>query len=242
MCTVERRGNVFILTLTANDDHRLNPPLIYSILTALSEVKANATTGSVLITTNNGDYFSNGFDLPWALAAGTLDGARDRLNHIIDIFRPVVAQLLSLRMPTIAAISGDAAAAGLALAVSHDYLIMRSDLGSLFMREIDLGLTLPDYFAALFKSKMGSTSVQRDLILRGMKLSGEAAVRRGIVESAHDGAGGLMTAALQFGEQLAAKKWDGEAYAEIRKGLYPEITGVLGLPTKVMTISKLPQL
>ncbi|XP_022979202.1 enoyl-CoA delta isomerase 2, peroxisomal-like [Cucurbita maxima] len=239
MCTLEKRGNFFILTLTGDDDHRLGPSLINSILKALSQVKAQATPGSVLITTSHGKFFSNGFDLPWALAAGSISGARDRLNHIIQIFKPLVAQLLSLPMPTIAAIAGHAAAAGFALALSHDYLIMRSDRGVLYMRELDLGLTLPDYFTALFMSKMGSSLAMRDLILRGMKVRGEAAVRIGVVESTHHGEDGVANAAVQLGEQLAARKWDGEVYAEIRKSLYPEVSEVLGLRGKAISISKL---
>ncbi|XP_038877355.1 enoyl-CoA delta isomerase 2, peroxisomal-like [Benincasa hispida] len=239
MCTVEERGNFFILTLIGNDDHRLGPSLINSILKALSQVKAQAFPGSVLITTSHGKFFSNGFDLPWALTAGSVSAARDRLNHIIDIFKPVVAELLSLPMPTIAAITGHAAAAGFTLALSHDYLIMRSDRGVLYMRELDLGLTLPDYFMALFKSKIGSSLAVRDLILRGMKVGGEAAVRMGVVESAHQGQDAVVNAAVRLGEQLAGRNWDGEVYAKVRRSLYPEVSEVLGLTGKAISISKL---
>ncbi|XP_022145482.1 enoyl-CoA delta isomerase 2, peroxisomal-like [Momordica charantia] len=233
MCTVEKRGNLFILTLTGDDEHRLSPSLIDSILAALSQIRAQASPGSVLITTSHGKFFSNGFDLRWAHAAGSVSAAADRLSHMVHIFKPVVAQLLSLPMPSIAAISGHAAAAGFILALSHDYLIMRSDRGVLYMSEVDLGLTLPDYFTALFNSKIGSGSVRRDVFLRGMKVKGEAAVRMGIVESAHDGDDGAMKAALRLGEQLAARNWEGEPYAEIRKSLYPGISRLLGLPEKL---------
>ncbi|KAA0049274.1 hypothetical protein IC582_012603 [Cucumis melo] len=239
MCTVEKRGNFFILTLTGDDDHRLSPSLINSILKALSQVKAQASPASVLITTSHGKFFSNGFDLPWALAAGSVSAARHRINHIIEIFKSVVAELISLPMPTIAAITGHAAAAGFTLALSHDYLIMRSDRGVLYMRELDLGLTLPDYFMALFKSKIGSSLAMRDLILRGMKVRGEAAVRMGIVDSAHHSEVSVVNAAVRLGEQLVGRNWDGEVYAEIRKSLYPEISEVLGLPGKAISISKL---
>lgn len=239
MCTLENRRNLFILTLTGHDDHRLSPSFIASILEALSKVKSQASPGSVLITTNHGKFFSNGFDLSWAQAAGSVSAAADRLKHMVQIFKPVVAELLSLPMPTIAAISGHAAAAGFVLALSHDYMFMRSDRGVLYMSEVDLGLSLPDYFMALFKSKIGSSSVRRDVFLRGMKVKGEAAVRMGIVESTHDGENGVMEAAVRLGEQLGARNWNGEPYAEIRKSLYPEISRLLGLPEKVISISKL---
>ncbi|KAA0049275.1 hypothetical protein IC582_012605 [Cucumis melo] len=239
MCTLEKRRNLFILTLTGDHDHRLNPSVIAALLEALSKVKSQASPGSVLVTTSHGKFFSNGFDLSWAHAAGSVSAAAERLHHMVQNFKPVIAELLSLPMPTIAAISGHAAAAGFMLALSHDYLLMRSDRGVLYMSEVDLGLSLPDYFAALFKSKIGSSSVRRDVLMRGMKVKGEAAVKMGIADSVYDGESGVMEAAVRLGEQLGARKWNGEPYAEIRKSLYPEISRLLGLPEKAISISKL---
>lgn len=103
------------------------------------------------------------------------------------------------------------------------------------MSEVDLGLPFPDYFTATMRSKIGSASSRRDVMLRGMKIKGEDAVRMGIVDSAHDSAESTVEAAVRLGEQLASRKWDGEVYAEIRKGLYPELCGVIGLAAKVIT-------
>lgn len=176
MCTVEKRGKLFILTLTGDDEHWLGPSLINSIVAALSQIKAEAAAspGSILITTSQGEFFSNGLDLPWALAATSLPCARNRLNHMLRMFKPLVAQLLSFPMPTVAALAGHAAAAGLVLALSHDYLIMRSDRGVLYMSEVDLGATLRGFFVALAKSKIGASWARRDVLLRGMKVGGEA--------------------------------------------------------------------
>lgn len=66
MCTLEKRGNIFILTLTGDDEHRLNPTLIASLRSTLTDVKSQATKGSVLITTAQGKFFSNGFDLRYS--------------------------------------------------------------------------------------------------------------------------------------------------------------------------------
>ena len=106
-------------------------------------------------------------------------------------FRSVIAALISLPIPTVAAVSGHAAAAGLILALGHDYVLMRRDRGFLYMSEVDLAITLPDYFTALVRSKIGgsgsgsgSDSARRDVLLRGMKVKGEEAVRMGIVDSA----------------------------------------------------------
>ncbi|GMY27191.1 enoyl-CoA delta isomerase 2, peroxisomal-like [Fagus crenata] len=240
MCTLEKRGNLFFLTLTGDDEHRLSPTLIDSLITALSQVKSQAVRGSVLITTAHGRFFSNGFDLGWAQAAGSSSAARDRLHYMVECFKPFVAALLSLPMPTIAAVPGHAAAAGFVLALGHDYFLMRRDRGVLYMSEVDIGLTFPDYFTALMRSKIGSVSARRDILLAGTKIKGDEAVRMGIVDSAYDSAESVVEAAVLLGERLAEKKWNGEVYAEIRKSLYPEPCGVLGLvPKTVIASSKL---
>ena len=239
MCTLEKRNNLFILTLTGDDDHRLSPTVIASLSSYLSEIKSQATPGSVLITTaKGGKFFSNGFDLAWAQAAGSGTAAGDRLHQMVLSLKPVLAALLSLPMPTIAALPGHAAAAGLILAMSHDYILMRGDKGVLYMPEIDIRLPLPDYFAVMLRLKIGSATARRDLSLSGMKVNAADAVKMGIVDSAHDGAEGTVDAAMRLAEQLGKKKWDGEVYAAIRMNLYPELCDVLGLTYKVV-LSKL---
>ncbi|OAY28067.1 enoyl-CoA delta isomerase 2, peroxisomal [Manihot esculenta] len=229
MCTLEKQGNIFILTFIGDGEHRLSPSLIDSVLSALREVKSKATRGSVLITTSQGRFFSNGFDLAWAQAAGSSSKAMERLHHMVVSFKPVVAEMISLPMPTVAAVQGHAAAAGFLLALSHDYILIRSDKGVLYMSEIDIGLPLPDYFAAAFRAKLHAVSARRDVLLRGAKLKGEEAVRMGIVDAAYDSEGSLAAAAMRLAEELASSKWKGDTYKEIRTSLYPDLCGVLGL-------------
>ena len=90
-------------------------------------------------------------------------------------------------------------------------------------------MTLPNYFSALVRSKIGGSSARRDVLLRGMKVKGEEALRMGIVDSAaHDSEESVVEAAVRIEDSLAERKWNGEVYAEIRKSLYPEICGVIG--------------
>lgn len=238
MCTLEKRGNLFILTLIGEDEHRLSPAVIDSLLSALSQAKSQAVRGSALVTTSHGRFFSNGFDLAWAQAAGSFSAAGVRLHEMVESFRPVVAAFLSLPMPTVAAVSGHAAAAGFLLALSHDYILMRRDRGVLYMSEVDLGMTFPDYFTAMMRSKISSASARRDVLLGGRKVKGDEAVTMGLVDSAHDSAESVVEAAVRLGEKLAQRKWNGEVFAEIRKSLYPEACGVLGLAAKSI-VSKL---
>ncbi|XP_022844139.1 enoyl-CoA delta isomerase 2, peroxisomal-like [Olea europaea var. sylvestris] len=245
MCTLEKCGNLFILTLTGDnkDEHRLNPALISSIRSALAEAKSQAVAGSVLITLAQGRFFSNGFDLRHAQAVGAKSGsiqaAKNELLRMVDLFKGVVSDFLTLPMPTVAAVGGHAAAAGLILAMSHDYVTMTASRSVMYMSELDIGMTLPDYFTALIRSKIGSASARRSLVLRAAKVKAEEAVEMGIVDSAYPSPEEAVETAMRLCDELAKKRWDGKVYAEIRKALYPELCGLLGLKDEKVLPSKL---
>ncbi|KAH7858704.1 hypothetical protein Vadar_026932 [Vaccinium darrowii] len=234
MCTLEKRGEIFFLTLTGDDEHRLNPAFIESLRSALRQAKDQSTRGSALVTIAQGKFFSNGFDLAWAQSAAAAGGrsAHDRLVDMVELFRPAVADFISMPMPTIAAVTGHAAAAGMMLALSHDYVLMRSDRGVLYMSELDIGLNFPDYFTVLVRSKVGSSAARRDILLKARKMKAMEAVAMGIIDSVHNSGEATVEAAVRLGEELVKRKWDGEVYADIRKSMYPELCFVLGLANK----------
>ncbi|GKV23405.1 hypothetical protein SLEP1_g33140 [Rubroshorea leprosula] len=53
-------------------------------------------------------------------------------------------------------------------------------------------------------------------------ISGDEAMKMGIVEAAHDNQDEVSKASVRLGEELSKRNWKGKVYAEIRKGLYPE--------------------
>ncbi|XP_020592148.1 enoyl-CoA delta isomerase 2, peroxisomal-like [Phalaenopsis equestris] len=232
MCSLEKRGRVFILTLTGDGEHRLSPDAIASIRNALSRAKSESSAaggrGFALVTTAEGRFFSNGFDLAWARSGGSTSSARSRLQSMVTLFRPLVADLLSLPMPTIAAVTGHAAAAGFMLAISHDYVEMRGDRGILYMSEIDIGMPFPPYFLALMRSKISDHKVLREIVLEGKKMGAADAVAKRIIDGAHGGEKETLEAAVRRAEELASRNWIGDVYVSIRKGLLPEISSSVG--------------
>ena len=69
-------------------------------------------------------------------------------------------------------------------------------------------------------------------------MKGEEVVRMGIMDSAvHNSEESVVEATVHLGDRLAKRKWNGGVYAEIRKSLYPEICGVLGLVSKTIAAS-----
>ncbi|KAF5770866.1 putative enoyl-CoA hydratase/isomerase, ClpP/crotonase-like domain superfamily [Helianthus annuus] len=222
MCTLEKRGNIYILTLTGDDEHRLNPTLLDSITAALHRIRSETTTTpSALITTAHGKYFSNGYDLAWAQS--------DPTRHILmsSKLRSLVRDLISLPMPTIAAVTGHASAGGFILAQAHDYVLMRKDRGFIYMSELDIKLVVPDWFVKLLKNKIGSPAALRDVVLRAEKVTAEVAVEKGIIYSAHDSSEETVAAAVKVAEELVKRKWDGEVYGRNRRVLYGDVLPAL---------------
>ncbi|KAJ9684205.1 hypothetical protein PVL29_016608 [Vitis rotundifolia] len=234
MCSLEKRGNTFILTLTGPGEHRLNPTLLDAISAALSRVRAESSMSSALITTAEGKFFSNGYDLAWASASGVF---LDRTKLMSSKLRSLVADLISLPMPTIAAISGHCSAAAVILALSHDYVLMRNDRGFIYMSELDIGLKIPDWFVALIRSKIGAPRSQRELMLRAAKLTARDALNWGIIDSAHVSTEETVRAAIQLGEELVGRKWDGHVYAQIRMCMLVDVFDKIGCDESVGEVS-----
>ncbi|XP_064948273.1 enoyl-CoA delta isomerase 2, peroxisomal-like [Musa acuminata AAA Group] len=235
MCSLEKRGRVYVLSLTGDNEHRLNADLIAAVRSALAKVRAEyaaAPNGSALVTAAEGRFFSNGFDLAWANAAGSPSASLQRLSSLVALFKPVVADLMSLPMPTISAVNGHAAAAGFMLAISHDYTVMRGDRGFLYMSELDIGLPFPPYFMSLMRAKIADPRTLRDVTLRAAKITGAEAKARGIADSVHAGADEALQAAMRMGEELAARNWDGGVYASIRMAAFPDLCRAVGLPAE----------
>ncbi|KAG7993103.1 hypothetical protein I3843_02G160100 [Carya illinoinensis] len=220
MCTLEKRGKIFILTLTGAGEHRLNPMLLDEAQSALRRVRDESISSpsSALITTAQGKFFSNGYDLDWA------GSSPSRSQLMVSKLESLVANLISLPMPTIAAVSGHASAGGFILALSHDYILMQKDRGFLYMSELDINLVNLAWFMALIECKIGSPMTRRHLVLTAAKVTAKEAVEKGIIDSAQDSAEETVKAALRLGEELERGEWNGHVYAQIRMNL---LSGVL---------------
>lgn len=228
MCTVEKRGNLYILTLTGNNEHRLNPTLITSIRSSLSQIKSQALkskTPSALITTAHGNFFSNGYDLSWVNSTPNPTISK----QIVDSqLQTLISDLISFPMPTIAAINGHASAAGLILAMAHDYLVMRRERGYLYMSEVDIGMVIQPWFFAILRSKIGGWEGRRKVVLMAEKVTAETAKREiGVVYEVYDGVEGTVDGAVKLGEKLMKRGWDGVVYGENRKGLLSEVLDLI---------------
>lgn len=219
MCTLEKRGSTYILTLTGNNDHRLIPSLVDSISAALHHIRsesiATPSTAAALITTGEGNYFSNDHDISW------VESSKDRVLLLtMSKIRSLLTDLMSLPMPTIAAVNGQATGTGFMLALSHDYVFMRKDSGFLHIGGLDNKTIIPTlFFRAKLKAKISSTAVWIDIVLKAEKMTAENAIEKGIVDAVYDTVEETVAAAVELGEQLVRRNWNGKCYVENRKFL-----------------------
>ncbi|KAJ4768007.1 Enoyl-CoA delta isomerase 3 [Rhynchospora pubera] len=218
MCTLEKRGNIYLLTLTGSGEHRFNPSLLSSLRAALSSLLCSShAPNSALITCAEGKFFSNGFDQSWVRSAPP---SQHRI--ISDLLRGLISDYLSLPMPTVCAVTGHAAAAGCALVLAHDYVVMREDRGFFYMSELDVGLKFVKYFEVFFNEKIPDNQTRRDVLLRSARVTAREAMARGIVDRAAQGIEGTIEEALRLAEEVAATVSDGSKLAEKRKLMFSE--------------------
>ncbi len=175
MASLERDGDVWILDL-GDGDNRFDPTTVTEVGAALDEVAASAAPGA-LVTTASGKIWSNGLDLDVLAAAG--DGFVDYVQSV----QALLARLLRLPVPTVAAIQGHAFAAGAMCALAHDVRVMRADRGYLCLPEVDLGMPFSDGMAALISSSLPQPVLHRMAVL-GERIPGPEAVALGAADAA----------------------------------------------------------
>ena len=142
---LSRVGNVAVLNL-GDDENRFSPDFLDEVATRLDEIVASGADG--LITTGSGKFYSNGLDLEWLMAHG------DQTQFYVGRVHALFARVLTLPMPTAAALNGHAFGAGAMLALAHDYRVMRSDRGYFCFPEADIRIPFTTGMAALIQAKL----------------------------------------------------------------------------------------
>ncbi len=173
-----------VLTLTMNRPRARNA-MSRAMMAALSEQLAKAEPDPgvrCIVLTGAGKGFCAGGDVKGMAASSdgtvgqnTIDGAihRQRINQ-----RAIAGKLYSMPKPTIAALPGAAAGAGLSLALACDLRIMASNaiMTTAFARVGFSG----DYGGTFFLSQLVGTAKARELYFLSDRVSAEEAMRIGL--------------------------------------------------------------
>jgi Delta3-Delta2-enoyl-CoA isomerase len=175
MPSLERDGEVCLLNL-GDDENRFTPDWVASARALLAEVAA-LPAPVALVTVADGKFWSNGLDLDW------LGSHLDEAPSYIAEVQGLMSQLLTLPVPTVAAIQGHCFAAGAMLALAHDWRAMRADRGFFCLPEVDLGIPFTVGMDALIGAKL-PVATALEAMTTGRRYGGADAASAGIVTAA----------------------------------------------------------
>ncbi|KAI0871398.1 putative carnitinyl-CoA dehydratase [Hypoxylon argillaceum] len=205
---------VYLLTFTSPPDNRLTPEFCGAMMAALDIVEFEQAPGVVVTTSGIPKFYSNGLDLPLALATpGFWAGA----------LYPLLRRFLTFPMPTVALLNGHAFAGGIILAMHHDYRVFTGrGRGFACVNELEFGAPLPPPLAGIFRLKT-APHVYRELVLEAKRFDGKAALEAGLVDAV-----GELEAVLKLVEErkLVVKGTKG-SYGLLKAEMYRESIALL---------------
>jgi Delta3-Delta2-enoyl-CoA isomerase len=208
---LERDGEVHVLDL-GSDENRIDPDWIAGVDAALDEVVASDPPRG-LVTTASGKFFSMGLDLEW-MAANP-----DGVPELVASMHEVVARVLELPVPTVAAIPEHAFAGGGLFALAHDHRVMRADRGYFCLPEIDGAIAFTPGLIDLVRARL-APQVAHEALTTGRRYTGEEALRDRIVDALAP-EGEVLGRAEALAGDLAGK--DPAAYGAIKAQLYRDV-------------------
>lgn len=177
MIDLERDGNVFVLTMN-DGENRWNTTFVREYAKALDEVEASTGPAALVTRSSSEKFFSNGLDLDWVSSAGDHPGG-DRAAFGQE-FMALMGRIITLPVPTVAAINGHAFGAGFMTALCHDVRVMRADRGFVCANEMQLGMSIPQAELALFRHKLPA-NVFFETVQLARRWAGPDALATGIV-------------------------------------------------------------
>lgn len=183
MPTLTNRDGVHVLHL-GQDDNRFTPDWLAAVEDALDQVLHSPAP---LVTVAGGKFYSNGLDLEWVMAN------LDELQAYTARVEALLARVLTLPVPTIAAVSGHAFGAGAMLATAHDWRVMRADRGYFCFPEVDIIIPFTPGMSALIQAKLTPRAAVAAMTT-GQRFTGPAALEAGLVDRTADESDLLATA------------------------------------------------
>jgi enoyl-CoA hydratase/carnithine racemase len=178
-----------------DDENRFSPSFLDDINAHLDDIVAAGAHG--LVTTATGKFYTNGLDLDWLTAHA------DQHQWYLGRVHGLLARMLTLPIPTAAAVVGHAFGAGAMLALGHDFRVMRADRGFFCLPEVDINIPFSPGMAALIQAKLAPQAAVASMTT-GRRFGGDDAARIGIVD-ATAGEGAVTAAAVDLLRPLGGK-------------------------------------
>ena len=161
----------------------------------LDDIASSGAGG--LVTIGTGKFYSNGLDLDWLAAHG------DQTQWYVGRVQALLARVLTLPIPTAAAIGGHSFGAAAMLAMAHDFRVMRADRGYFCFPEVDIRIPFTPGMAALIQAKLTPQTAVAAMTT-GRRFGGAEAAAAGIVDATAE-EDAVVGAALNMLAPLGAK-------------------------------------
>lgn len=195
---LRREGPVFIVHLgdpgERDTENRFHPDWIAAMNAILDQVTA-AEGAAAVVTVGEGKFYSTGADLAWAA-----DHPDDIDSYLTETQR-LLARILTLPVPTVAALNGHTYGAGAFLAVAHDHRIMRTDRGYFCFPGVTLGANYAAASVEMIRSRL-SAQLAHHVLVTGQRYSGPDALAAGLVDAIAD-EHQLLPTAIEHAHSLA---------------------------------------
>jgi len=190
-------------------EHRINRPLLDQVNAALDVAEQKGV--QAVVVTGEGRFFCNGMDLQYISA---------NVAEATDLQRSaeqLLARILTLGVPTVAALNGHWTAAGAMLGLAFDVRVMPCDgKGLFFVPGIDIGLVYSAGMTELMKAKMPQR-LWNDVLCFGARYQSEELLHHGVVNAAPPAAE-LLQRSLDMACELKKKGKD-EKTRETMRGI-----------------------
>lgn len=208
---LKKDGNVFVVTLIDSENkNTFRSEALIEYNQIFDEIEGSPGNASMVITSSDPKFFSNGINLQWFSAASV----EERDDFLYRVKRTLL-RAATLNLPTIACITGHAYAMGAILASSMDFRIMRADRGRFCFPEVTYGMPLDEPLLALINN-LSSQHAVNEMVLSGKALNGEACVQKSVVNYIYPESE-LFEKTMAFARDMASK--DRSNYALIKGNL-----------------------
>ena len=198
-----------------DDENRFSPSFLDEIDAHLDDVVASGAHG--LVTTAAGKFYTNGLDLDW------LGAHSEQMQWYVGRVQGLLARMLTLPLPTAAAVVGHAFGAGAMLAVAHDFRVMRADRGFFCFPEVDINIPFTPGMAALIQAKLAPHAAVASMTT-GRRFGGADAAGIGIVD-ATAAEGAVSPAAVDLLRPLSGKNQ--ETLGAIKQTMFTQAVDAL---------------
>lgn len=209
-------------------EHRLNPHIIRQFNAALDE--AEKAEAQALVVIGEGRFFCNGMDLQY-IRANVQESTRIQADA-----ERLLSRILTLSIPTVAALNGHWTAAGAMLGLAFDKRVMAAGgKGLFFVPGIDIGLVYSAGMTELMKAKM-PLAMWNHVMCFARRYKCEELLQAGVIDAAPPAAE-LLSKAVEIATESKSKGRDAktrETMHGIKTNLYKGAVAALGVGVEDM--------